>query len=472
MVGGNRLLHHLAGALRCIFLGLDIRKLPLELRNPAIGQLTGALEFAAPLGVGEIDTQAVEFSLQFLGVGELVLLRAPARGQRRRFLLKLGQLLLERLETGLGAEVAFLLERFLLDLEPDDLAVERIQLFRLGIDLHLQPRGRLVHEVDGLVREEAVGDVAVGQRRRRHECGIGDPHTMVLLVFVLQPAQDRDRILDRGLADEDRLEAPRQCRILLDMLAILVKRGRADAMQLAARKRGLEQVRCVHRAIALARANQRVHLVNEQDEIAVARGHLLKHGLQPLLELAAIFRAGDQRTEVQRQQLLVLQALRHIAIDNAQRQALGDGGFADAGLADQNGIVLGPARQHLDRTADLLVAADDRIELAVARRLGQVARIFLQRVIGVLGGRGIRGPALAQRLDRRIEVLRSDAALGEDRAGLAGLLQREAKQQPLDGDKAVAGLLAGLFGGVEGAARAQAPDRSGRRRRQRPSAPC
>ncbi|MGY3123211.1 hypothetical protein ACVWXQ_007148 [Bradyrhizobium sp. S3.14.4] len=216
-------------------------------------------------------------------------------------------------------------------------------------------------------------------------------------------------------------------------------------------KRGLEQVGRVHRAVALAGADQRMHLVDEQDEIALARGDFLEHGLQPLLELAAIFRTRNQRAEIKREQLLVLEGLGHVAVDDAQREALGDGGLADAGLTDQDGIVLGPAREHLDGAADLLIAADDRIELAVARSLGQVAGIFLQRVIGILGGRGVRRAALAQRLDRGIEVLRGDAALGQDRAGLAGLFQREAEQQPLDGDKTVASLLAGLFGGVESA---------------------
>lgn len=187
-----------------------------------------------------------------------------------------------------------------------------------------------------------------------------------------------------------------------------------------------------------------MHLINEQDEGAFTAGDLLKHGLQPFLELTAILGAGDQRAEVQRQQLLVLQALRHVAVDDPQRKAFGDGGLADAGLTDQDGIVLGSSRQHLDGTADLLVAADDRIELAVARSLCQVAGIFLQRVIGVLGGRAISRAALAQRLDRRVEVLRGDAALAQDRTRLAGLFQREAEQQPLDGDEAVAGLLTGL----------------------------
>ena len=106
---------------------------------------------------------------------------------------------------------------------------------------------------------------------------------------------------------------------------------------------------------------------------------------------------------------LSLQALRHVAVDDALRQALDDRGLADAGLADQHRIVLGAARQHLDGAADLLVAADHRIDLAVARGLGEVAGVFLERVIGVLGRADIGGAALAQRLDRGVEVLRRDA---------------------------------------------------------------
>ncbi len=182
---------------------------------------------------------------------------------------------------------------------------------------------------------------------------------------------------------------------------------------------------------------------------ALGRGDFLQHGLQPLLELAAVFGACDQRAHVERQQLLVLQAFRHVAVEDAQRQAFDDRGLADAGFADQHGIVLGAAGQHLDGAADFLVAPDHGIELAVARRLREVAGIFLQRVVGVLGRGAVGGAALAQRFDRRIEALRRDAALAENGAGLAVLLERQPEQQPLHRDKAVAGLLGGLFRRVE-----------------------
>src|ERR671932_106910 len=81
--------------------------------------------------------------------------------------------------------------------------------------------------------------------------------------------------------------------VLLDVLAVLVERGGADAVQLAARQRRLQQVGGVHRALRLAGADQGVHLVDEEDDLALGLGHLGQHALQTLLELAAVLRAGD-----------------------------------------------------------------------------------------------------------------------------------------------------------------------------------
>ena len=114
-------------------------------------------------------------------------------------------------------------------------------------------------------------------------------------------------------------------------------------------------------------------------------GDLLEHRLQPLLELAAVLRAGDERAHVERDDPLVLQPFGHVAADDALRQPFDDGGLADAGLADEHRVVLGAARQHLDDAADLLVAADHRIELALARQLGQIAAVALERLVGAFG---------------------------------------------------------------------------------------
>ena len=89
--------------------------------------------------------------------------------------------------------------------------------------------GGLVDQVDGLVGQEAVGDVAVREHGGRDERGVLDAHAVVDLVALPQAAQDADRVLDGRLADEHRLEPPLERRVLLDVLAVLVERRRADA---------------------------------------------------------------------------------------------------------------------------------------------------------------------------------------------------------------------------------------------------
>src|SRR3546814_16410494 len=89
----------------------------------------------------------------------------------------------------------------------------------------------------------------------------------------------------------------------------------------------------------------------------------------PPLELAAERVAGDQRAHVQRQHALAAQALGHLVFDDALRQTFDDRGLAHARFADQHRVVLGPALQHLDGAADLLVAADHR--RSEERRVGK-----------------------------------------------------------------------------------------------------
>src|SRR5690606_2611953 len=157
----------------------------------------------------------------------------------------------------------------------------------------------------------------------------------------------------------------------------------------------------------------------------------------------------DQRAHVEREQGFVLERFGHVAIDDPEREALGDGRLADARLADQHGIVLGAAAQDLDGAADFLVAPDDGIELALARVLGQVAGIFLERVIGVFRARRIGGAALADRLDGGVQPVGRDARRGEDLARIGVFLDGQRQQHALDRDETVAGLAGRRLGGLE-----------------------
>ncbi len=63
---------------------------------------------------------------------------------------------------------------------------------------------------------------------------------------------------------------------------------------------------------------------------------------------------------------------RNVAGRDALGKAFDHGGFADAGLAGEDRVVLPPAHQDVDQLADFVVAAEDRIHLAGFRLRGQI----------------------------------------------------------------------------------------------------
>ena len=318
-----------------------------------------------------------------------VLLLLPLGLHLLRALIQLGQLGLDRGATLLGRVVLLLSQRGELDLQLHDAAVEFVDLGGQRVDLDADLGGRLVDQVDRLVGQEAIGYVAVRERRGGDQGAVLDADAVVDFVALLQAAQDGDRVLNRGLADRHRLKAALQRRVLLDVLAVLVERRRAHRAQLPAGEHRLEQVGGVDRALGRAGADDRVQLVEEQDDRAAGVGDLFQDALQPLLELASIGRSCDQGAHVQRDHAAVAQRLGDVAGDDPLGEALDDRGLAHAGLADQHGVVLRAPAEHLDHAADLVVAADHRIELALLGDLGQVASEALERALLLLG-RGLR----------------------------------------------------------------------------------
>ena len=127
----------------------------------------------------------------------------------------------------------------------------------------------------------------------------------------------------------------------------------------------------------------------------------------------------------------------HVALDDALGQALHDGGFAHAGLADQHRIVLGAAAQHLHHAPDLVFAPDHRVQLALAGRLGQVNGVAFERLVlgfGVLVGNALRAADRHQGLQNGVM---SRAGAFEQLARRVLLLVRNGQQQVLCGDELV-----------------------------------
>ena len=198
-----------------------------------------------------------------------VLLVEPAGLLHVELFLDLGDLLAQGLQTLLGGVVGLLHERLLLDLQLGELTRGGVDLDRHAVEFHAQAACRLIDQVDGLVGQEAVSDVAIGEVGGGHERTVGDMHAVEDLVLLLEATQDRDGVLDGGLGDHDGLETTSERRVLLDVLAILVERSRADRVQVATGERRLEDVAGVHGTLGGARAHDGVELIDEQDDLTL-----------------------------------------------------------------------------------------------------------------------------------------------------------------------------------------------------------
>jgi len=111
-----------------------------------------------------------------------------------------------------------------------------------------------------------------------------------------ESAENGDGVLDRGLLDITGWKR-RRCRVLPDVLAVLVERGRTHAAKLAAREGGLEQSPRLPR---LARAGPTSVCSSSMKQMISPSLSVIspQDGLQSVLELAAYFEPATMPPDV------------------------------------------------------------------------------------------------------------------------------------------------------------------------------
>ena len=238
-------------------------------------------------------------------------------------------------------------------------------------------RARFVNHVNGLVRQETILNVALGQRHRRLQRFIGEVHVMVRLVAVTQAFHNANGLFRGRFGNRKRLEATRQGAIFLEVLAELFKRGGANNLDFATAQRRLQNSSGVNGAFSGTGANQRMDLVDEQDNLAVVL-HFLDAFLQALFEFTAKLAARHQRGHIQRDNALATQQIGHLIRHDELGQSFHHGGFAHARLAQQQRVVLLATRQDLHHALDFFRAADNGVQLAIARFFCKIGAEFLQ----------------------------------------------------------------------------------------------
>ena len=301
-----------------------------------------------------------------------------------------------------------------------------------------------VEKIDGLVRQEAIRNIAIRKIHGRFDRFVGVIHHVEFLVPRLHALQNPDGFALAGRADLHGLEAAFERTVLFDRFAVFRGRRRADALDLTARKRRLQDVCGIERTFGRTCADERVQFVDEHDGVRIV-DQFFHDRLQPLFKLAAILRSGNDQRKIQNQNALVRQEGRNFAVDDALRKSFDNGGLSDAGIADQNRIVLGPAAEDLNDAIDFRIAADQRIENAVHRGLRQIAReLAEQRRFFRLDQRLAVDNRSSQFLADRVQT---QSALVQDFRSNALLFAQNSQQQVLGADMAMIQPLR-FFGGV------------------------
>ena len=356
----------------------------LHLRQAPVDDLGGPGQIAGPLACLGGRRQLGVGPLQFPQPPDGGLLGLPVGPHVVQVGLHGGQLGLQGRQPLLRRRVGLLGERHPLQFQLRHPPVRHVHLGGHRVHLHAQHAGRLIDEVYGLVGQEAVRHVPVGQVGGRHQRHIGDAHAVVHLVALTQPPQDGDGVLHRRLADQHRLEAPLQGGVGLHVRAVLVEGGGADHVQVAAGQGGLQHVGGVEGAVSPAGPHHHVHLVDERDDAPVRRHDLGQHGLQPLLELAPQRRPRHHGGDVQGDDLPVRECAGHIPGGDPLGEPLHDRRLAHAGLTNEDRVVLRAPGQHLNGPADLIVPPDHRIQLVGPSQLRQIPPKHLQSTRSLL----------------------------------------------------------------------------------------
>ena len=214
-------------------------QLPLQLRNLAVLQFGHLAEIPGTAGVLQVNPGLFQLALDLLGAVQSRLLGVPDFLKVGVFALDIANDCRQLFQPLLRRSVGFLFQGLPLDLQLNQPAFEPIQRLWLGIHFHADLAGCFIDQVNGLIRQLAIGNVSVRQLGGRDDGTVGDLNPVVNLIALFQPTQDGNGIFLTGLADQHLLETALQCCVFFNIFPVLIQRGGADTVQLTPGQRRL-----------------------------------------------------------------------------------------------------------------------------------------------------------------------------------------------------------------------------------------
>ena len=205
---------------------------------------------------------------------------------------------------------------------------------------------------------------------------IGDFDIVVRFIFIVKTLENLNGFLLRRLADNYRLESPFKSRVFLNVFAVFFKRCCADNLHFAPRKRRLEDICRVNRALCRACAHKGVNFINKEDNIP-RFCYLVNSRLDSFLKVAPVFCTCDHACQIKRNNPFVFEQLGYFAVCDFKREPLCNGCFADAGFTDKAGVVFSAPAKNLDNPVNLFLTADNGVDFALLCKLSQISAELL-----------------------------------------------------------------------------------------------
>jgi len=325
VIGRHLFLDERITTLHLLQLLLNRRNLTLQGLQASIAYFGHLAIIALALGTFGLKLQLLNLLFVRLNFVDQSLLTLPLCLERGLLFLQFGNLLVQLRQLGF---VLLPFDGFALNLQLLQPAAQFVQLFGYRVTLHTQLGGRLVHQVNGLVGQETLGNVAVAQFHGGNDGVVLNTHLMVVFIALLQSAQDADGAQHVRFVHHHRLETTLQCLVLFKILLIFIQRGGSDRAQFATCQSRFQNVGRIHSALTLTCSHKGMYFVNEKNNLPIGRDDLVDDGLQSLLKLTFIFGTSHQSTHVERIELLVLQILGHIATQDAVGKTFHDGSLS------------------------------------------------------------------------------------------------------------------------------------------------
>ena len=289
---------HRLGYYRILYCSLtrsQLLDLLLCLSHLSIADLSHLAIVSDPFGIMRLYLIVLDQLPLRLKFRQNALLLVPTLPQRVTLLHKFLQLRLDLVHL---ERHALTLDGLTLDLK---LPYAAVQLrYRLGNGVHLEPelRGRLVHEVYGLVRQKTACDVSVRKFYRSNKGIIFDADLVVVFITFLQTSHYGNGSRRRRLIDHHHLETALQSLVSLEVFLIFIKSGGAYGAELAPCERRLEDIRCIHGTRGASGPYQRMDFINEKNHFSLTFNDFLYNSLEAFLKLSLILGTGDERAHV------------------------------------------------------------------------------------------------------------------------------------------------------------------------------